>query len=78
MSTARPPTGLRDSDNWQKGIPTDAYMKSMWRHFMDVWEIHRTGEVNSPRMTTWSGMDEALMALLFNVMGYAHEILKEK
>ena len=27
---------LRDSDNWQKGIPKEVYMKSMWRHFMDV------------------------------------------
>jgi hypothetical protein len=69
------PGGLRDSDNWQKGIPTDAYMKSMWRHFMDVWEIHRAGKPirEGGRLID---PDEALMALLFNVMGYAHEILK--
>ena len=28
---------LRDSDNWQKGIPKDAYIKSAFRHFMDWW-----------------------------------------
>jgi len=24
---------LRDSDNWQKGITPESYMKSGWRHF---------------------------------------------
>ena len=28
---------LRDSDNWQKGIPQDAYMKSLRRHHDDAW-----------------------------------------
>ena len=28
---------LRDSDNWQKGIPKDVYMKSAWRHFLHLW-----------------------------------------
>ncbi len=60
---------LRDSDNWQKGIPKDAYMKSMWRHFMDVWMAHR-GEEDGPFI------DEALCAMLFNVMGYLYEELK--
>jgi hypothetical protein len=35
------PDGIRAADNWQKGIPQDAYMKSAWRHFMDWWLIHR-------------------------------------
>src|SRR4051812_32335840 len=30
----------RTSDNWQKGIPKDAYMKSGFRHFMDWWLEH--------------------------------------
>jgi len=59
---------LRDSDNWQKGIPKDAYMKSMWRHFMDVWMYHRGHD-------EWQ-MEEALCAMLFNVMGYLYEELK--
>lgn len=59
---------MRDSDNWQKGIPFDVYMKSMFRHFMDVWTGHRENWADD-------AMLEALMALLFNVQGYAHEIL---
>jgi hypothetical protein len=57
---------MRDSDNWQKGIPLDAYMKSMWRHFFAVWQSHRAGKVSK----------EDLMGLFFNVQGYAHETLK--
>lgn len=60
---------VRDSDNWQKGIPKDAYMKSAWRHFMDVWKRHRGLPTEEP-------LEAALCALLFNVMGYLHETLK--
>ena len=62
---------LRDSDNWQKGIPKKVYVKSAWRHFMDWWMEHRG-------LPSRDGIEEALMALLFNVMGYTHELLKEK
>lgn len=61
---------LRASDNWQKGIPRDAYMKSMWRHFMDVWDLHRNGVECPPDQDE---LQTALCALLFNVMGYLHE-----
>jgi hypothetical protein len=61
----------RLSDNWQKGIPRDAYMKSGFRHFMDWWTLHRTG-------TSFPGLEDALCALLFNVMGYLHETLQAK
>ena len=60
---------LRDSDNWQKGIPKDAYIKSAWRHFMDVWKFHRG-------LKGRDNMEEALCALMFNIMGYLHELLK--
>lgn len=63
---------MRDSDNWQKGIPQESYMKSMWRHFKDVWDNHRnTGLARDDEIT-------ALMALLFNVQGKAHELIKER
>jgi hypothetical protein len=62
---------LRDSDNWQKGIPKDAYIKSAWRHFLDWWMEHRG-------YNSREGIEDALMALLFNIQGYAYEILKEK
>lgn len=60
---------LRDSDNWQKGIPQSAYIKSAFRHFMDWWKEHRG-------IKTKEGLEDALCALLFNVMGYFHEHLK--
>lgn len=62
----------RESDNWQKGIPMAQYIKSMWRHFFDVWSNHRRVlPVRKERII------RALCALLFNVMGYLHEYLKE-
>lgn len=66
---------LRASDNWQKGIPLDAYMKSGWRHFFDWWTLHRG---NPPASADAPDVEEALCALLFNVQGYLHERLKEK
>ncbi len=62
---------LRDGDNWQKGIPLDAYMKSGWRHFMDWWLGHRRGD-------GVFSLEDTLCALLFNVQGYLHELLKRK
>lgn len=64
---------IRASDNWQLGIPFDSYMKSMWRHFMDVWSNHR----RVPEDVTPDQV-EALSALLFNVMGYMHELVKAR
>jgi len=59
---------LRDSDNWQAGIPRDAYMKSMWRHFFDVWAMHHDRECGDGDRL------EALCALLFNVQGMLLEV----
>jgi len=61
----------RSSDNWQRGIPKDAYIKSAWRHFLDIW-LHHRGYVSSAREPLIS----ALCALLFNVQGYLLETLK--
>lgn len=60
---------LRASDNWQKGMPKDAYMKSMFRHFMDVWKAHRG--LPGP------DLEESLCALKFNVNGMLHEVLND-
>jgi hypothetical protein len=62
---------FRDSDNWQKGIPLSAYVKSAWRHFFDWWSEHRG-------IRTREGIELALCGLLFNIMGYLHEYLKAK
>ncbi len=62
---------LRASDNWQKGIPLEAYMKSLWRHLMSVWCWHRGFE---PEET----VEDALCGIIFNAMGYLHELKKKK
>jgi len=62
---------FRESDNWQKGIPKDAYMKSGFRHFMDWWLEYR-GEKSR------DGIETALCGVIFNSMGYLFEILRDK
>ena len=57
---------LRSSDNWQKGMPPDQYMKSLLRHVMAAWKAHRSGTFN---IDDW-------MAILFNTQGYVLEQLK--
>lgn len=62
---------MRESDNWQKGIPVDQYMKSAFRHFMMMWLLHRENAVDVDDFI------EAACGVLFNVMGYMHEVLKK-
>jgi hypothetical protein len=59
---------MRPADNWQKGMDIDVYMESMCRHFIDVWMAHRGYE-------TEAAQEDALCALMFNVMGYLYELL---
>ena len=69
---------LRDGDNWQKGMPLSSYMKSMWRHFMDVWGFHRSLEDYKDCDKCNDDQEDALCGVIFNAMGYLHEIEKEK
>lgn len=62
---------IRESDNWQKGIPKDAYLKSLLRHVIDVWLIHRGQPAKDD-------LEQALCAVIFNAQGYLHEHLKAK
>jgi hypothetical protein len=61
---------LRSSDNWQKGMPLDVYMKSGFRHFFVWWTEHREDTQDGRAMMA------AICGLMFNVMGYMHELLK--
>lgn len=72
MHAARkmPDGTMRESDNWQLGIKTDVYMKSMWRHFFAVWKTHRGWDTDD--------IEAELCALIFNASGMLHEILKAK
>lgn len=67
---------LRDGDNWQKGIPLNAYMKSAWRHLVDWWSIHRDVTPTDPDTGDDVEIKDALCALIFNASGYLHEIVK--
>ena len=64
---------LRDSDNWQKGIPLSSYMKSLWRHLMTVWGHHRGVPAGNDE-----SLEDALCGVIFNAQGYLHEIMKAK
>jgi len=68
---------LRASDNWQKGMPRSVYLKSAFRHFMDLWKLHRG--YSAIDRSTGKPVDEAeaCCALMFNVMGYLHSMLTE-
>lgn len=69
---------VRDSDNWQKGMPIVQYMKSLWRHFMDVWRHHRHGLSHPEQAADWDAEEEALCGVMFNSMGMLHELLKRR
>jgi hypothetical protein len=62
---------LRDSDNWQRGMSRECYIKSGLRHFHDWWLEHRGHKSRE-------GLEDALCGLLFNVQGYLFEVLKNK
>lgn len=66
----QPDGNLRDSDNWTKGIPQKQYVKSLIRHIMDLWLIHR----NFKSEARTEDIEEALCAIMFNAMGLLYEI----
>lgn len=65
---------LRDSDNWQKGIPRNVLMKSAWRHFFAWWKLHRGGCVLDERDGHLVTEAEAICGLLFNAFAYLHSL----
>lgn len=67
---------VRDSDNWQQGMPLPVFIKSAWRHLFAWWKLHRGGQVLDERDEHPVTMEEAICGLLFNAMGYLHEITK--
>ena len=75
---AQPNGALRASDNWQKGLPKDTYMKSAWRHFVSWWKLHRGGSVTDERDGHAVDAEEAICGLLFNAFGYLHVLLTSK
>lgn len=68
---------LRASDNWQKGMGRDVFLKSAHRHFLSLWLLHRGYEAKDEFNEPQNVQDE-LCACLFNLMGYLHETLLEE
>lgn len=67
---------IRDSDNWQKGIPKDILLKSLIRHVVDLWRMHDLGvEVLNDEEETKT-IDDQLVAIIFNAQGYLYNRLR--
>jgi hypothetical protein len=67
---------LRASDNWQRGIPREQYMKSLFRHVIDLWQHHRAGNGFTQNGQRFEAIEDLCCAVMFNVMGYLHEYLR--
>lgn len=65
---------LRDSDNWKKGIPLDAYTHSLSRHIQDL-RLHLEGFGSQARE---GSLEEVLCSVLFNVQGMLHEVIRKR
>ena len=63
----------RAADNWQSGLPLDGCIDSAWRHFMDWWLHHREYSEQAAEP-----LEEALCAIMFNVMSYMKTVLEQK
>jgi hypothetical protein len=68
---------IRASDNWTKGIPKPVYIKSLWRHVLQAWKLHRGYPVTDEQGRPVS-IDDALCAIMFNAMGYLYETLAKR
>ena len=66
---------LRDSDNWQKGIPFRVYAKSLIRHCIDLWRMDRGYAVTNPDTGAPCTKQELCCAIIFNAMGYLKELV---
>lgn len=60
---------LREADNWQKGIPIEAYMDSLIRHVMEAWFHYRESGVKEDLV-------ESLCAIGFNSDGAIFELIR--
>lgn len=72
---------LRAADNWQKGIPIDAYRSSLIRHVFTAWRLWRGYSVKEEKIggvLRQPTLIETLNGVLFNTMGLLHELLKQE
>lgn len=69
----RPDGTMRAPDNWQKGIPLDAYADSLVRHVLDF-RLHNDGY---SKLALDKNIEDVLCAIIFNARGYLFELLKD-
>lgn len=68
----------RASDNWKNGIPFDVYLSSQLRHTFQLWQLHDGFPVYDWKTGDPITMKDALCGMMFNTMGYFHELLMEE
>lgn len=64
---------LREADNWKKGISIRDYYDSLSRHVQDLRLIFE----GYPEKARERDLEEVLCAVLFNVQGLLHEVIKD-
>lgn len=69
---------LRSSDNWQKGLPEEEVIKSLWRHNHDVWSLYLGYVVYDRNDGHEITKEEALCAALFNNFVLLHQLAARK
>jgi hypothetical protein len=69
---------LRESDNWQKGLPEKETLKSLIRHTFDLWLLARGGAPRDPDTGQLCDKEDLLCAIRFNTTSLLHETLKSK
>ena len=67
---------IRDSDNWQKGMPFGRALKGLWRHLMHLWIRHRG--FNPSDEFAAADMEEDLCAIMFNTQVMLHQLVKDR
>lgn len=65
---------LRAPDNWQKGIPKEAYVESLVRHIQDL-KLHWDDVADE---AVDPDLESVLCAVLFNAKGLLFELIKER
>jgi len=55
----------RDSDNWQRGMPSSRAYRSLLRHTLDIWLMSRGYK---PKSADCADITDALCAVIFNAM----------
>lgn len=66
----------RNSDNWQKGMTKESYMKGLLRHAFHLWARLRGWPVRDPGAAP--NVIEDCCAAWFNIQGMLHELCKER